>query len=74
MVLPSKNIYYEFSVYLDSAKPKEFPHIGDKFEIVKMEDMKDPYRGPYILVTLEPVENENQYARSDEILGEYNRD
>ena len=57
-------VYREFSVYLDAAKPEEFPHIGDKFEIIKLEDMKDEYRGPYILVTLSPVE--------DEIHGEYN--
>ena len=49
-------VYREFAVFLNAAKPEEFPHIGDRLEIIKMEDMVDQWRGPYILVTLAPIE------------------
>jgi hypothetical protein len=59
-------VYREFSIYLDAAKPEEFPHIGDKFEVIKMEDMEDEYRGQYILVSLAPVQ---ESSSNDEIAG-----
>ena len=64
------SVYREFPVFINAAELGDMPNIGDRFEVVALEDGQDQYRGTYILVKLAPVEKE--YKMLDEIHGEYN--
>jgi hypothetical protein len=51
---------YQLLIYLDTNKP--LPKIGDKFEIVSIEDTTEcEYHRPCILATLESVPNNAEF-------------
>jgi hypothetical protein len=57
--------FYEFAEYFESFPPKRFSKIGDIFEVVALEDGVDPYRGPYIIVKLDPISKRERDEKNE---------
>lgn len=46
---------YKITIHLDAKNP--IPQIGDKFEIISIEDGEYSSKIPYVIATLQPVED-----------------